>query len=192
METISFEKIAERAECLKKVDPNDTYHKAYFHFVNYFTGKSTLSEHDLIIGASFTYAWMPTIMHFKSDTFESAVGILNKAKKSERISSEELLILKSLINNSLVGVSKLLHFINPEIYAIWDSKVCNCLTGKSYKQKVESIDQYWCYLDLCVRVIKNPQFAKIHDDFVKRIGYQISPMRTVEQILFITSKNPIK
>ena len=91
---------------------------------------------------------MPTILNFKSTEFERAVEIINKAKKPERITDDEILILKRLINNSLVGVSKLLHFINPNVYAIWDSRVCNFLTGRSHQQKVENTSLFWSYLDL--------------------------------------------
>ena len=77
---------------------------------------------------------MPTILNYKSNEFDTAVEILNRAKNNPRISTDDILLLKQLINNSLVGVSKLLHYIN-SVYAIWDSRVCNFLTGKSYNQK---------------------------------------------------------
>ena len=118
---------------------------------------------------------MPTILHFKSDKFQEAITILNKAKNTERISTKELELLIKLINNSLVGTSKLLHFINPDVYAIWDSRVCKFLTGKSHKQKVEKIDLFWSYLDLCKRVSQSQQFEKIHQAFIKKIGYKVSP-----------------
>jgi len=88
-------------------------------------------------------------------------------------------------------VSKLLHFINPEVYAIWDSRVCNFLTGKSHKQKVEKLDLYLSYLDLCIRIKTDPEFSKIHRKFEEKVGYKLSPMRTVEQIMFISSNDPL-
>ena len=177
--------------CLANEDPNNTYHKSYKYFVSYFSDKSQLTESDLVVGANFTYGWMPTILNFKSNEFDSAVRIINKAKKPERITDEEILLLKRLINNSLVGVSKLLHFINPDVYAIWDSRVCNFLTGKSHKQKIEKISLFWSYLDLCQRVRKHPEFELIHKSFIDIIGYKVSPMRTLEQIMFINSNEPL-
>lgn len=135
MDKISEEQILQRAACLAKQDPSHTYHKSYRYFVSFFSDKHYLAEADLIIGASFTYGWMPTILNFKSNEFDSAVTIINKAKGPQRISDDELVLLKSLVNNSLVGVSKLLHFVNPHVYAIWDSRVCTLLTGTSYAQK---------------------------------------------------------
>lgn len=191
MNTITADMILDRSNCLKQENPESTYHKSYFYFVEYFADKEIITEQDLVIGSNFTYGWMPTIMNFKSKDFESAIEILNKAKEVKRISSEEILLLKKLINNSLVGVSKLLHFINPNVYAIWDSRVCNFLTGKSYKQKVENIDTFWLYLDLCKRVAQSPRFEEIHNSFIDRIGYEFSTMRTIEQVMFNNSNTPL-
>ena len=191
MDNISTKKILERSTCLEVDNHEDRYNKSYYHFVNYFSGKDELTEQDLVVGANFTYGWMPTILNFKSDEFATAVSILNEAKRPNRISDENIKTLKRLINNSLVGVSKLLHFINPEVYAIWDSRVCNFLTGKSHKQKVEKIELFWSYLDLCQRVSSDPEFNAIHERHVEKTGFQVTPMRTVEQIMFICSNEPL-
>jgi len=192
MDSIRSEEILTRAHLLDNEDPEHSYHKSYFHFINYFAGRNELTEQDLVIGSNFTYGWMPTILNFKSDEFDLAVAALNRARATTRISSPDLMVLKGLINNSLVGVSKLLHFINPQVYAIWDSRVCNFLTGKSYKQKVENIELFWSYLDLCVRVVRAPEFERIQTRFANHIGYAISPMRIPEQIMFLSSNDPIR
>jgi hypothetical protein len=192
MDNIRPEEILCRAHLLDNENPEHSYHKSYFHFINYFAGIDEITEQELVIGSNFTYGWMPTILNFKSNDFELAEDALNRARAAARISSVDLMILKGLINNSLVGVSKLLHFINPTVYAIWDSRVCNFLTGKSHKQKVENIDRFWSYLDLCERVAQELDFAQIHTRFANRLGYPISPMRTLEQIMFLASNEPIR
>jgi hypothetical protein len=171
MENIQSEEILNKAHLLDNEDPGHSYHKSYRHFINYFAERNEITEQDLVIGSNFTYGWMPTILNFKSRDFDLAVAALNRAKMTTRISSADLMLLKGLINNSLVGVSKLLHFINPQVYAIWDSRVCNFLTGKSHKQKVEKIDLYWSYLDLCERVTHAPQFERIHTRFANRLNF---------------------
>lgn len=35
----------------------------------------------------------------------------------------DLSMLKGFANNSTVGASKVLHFLNPKVYSIWDSRV---------------------------------------------------------------------
>ncbi len=191
MKSIQVSEVLERAIFLENDSTQDSYNKSYCHFVKYFKDKQQLTEHDLIIAANFTYGWMPTILEFKSDEFDLAVSIVNKAKQSKRISDEELLVLKKLMNNSIVGVSKILHFINPNVYAIWDSRVCNFLTGKAHAYKVQKSGLFWAYLDLCQKVAAAPEFEVIHRNYQEKVGYEITPMRTVEQIMFICSNNPI-
>lgn len=192
MENIQTYEILDLANCLERDNEADSYNKSYYHFVKYFEGKKEITEHDLVVGANFTYGWMPTILNFKSDEFSSAIAILNQAKESERISNEQLYTLKQLINNSLVGVTKLLHFINPIVYAIWDSRVCNFLTGKAHKYKIETSHLFWSYLDLCNRVSLDPAFEPIHEKYKEKVGFEITPMRTIEQIMFINSNEPIR
>ena len=93
-------------------------------------------------------------------------------------------------NNSLVGASKILHFINPDVYVIWDSRVCSFLKELSEKPcNVTSIKYYWSYLDLCKEVSLDPKFQPVHEKNKTKLGYEITPMRTVEQIMFIGSKH---
>ena len=168
IENIQANKVLEHASCLESNNLEDRYNKSYLHFLKYFEGQEILTEHELVIGANFTYGWMPTILNFKSDEFISAVSILNKARGSEKISNEELMTLKKLVNNSLVGASKLLHFVNPNVYAIWDSRVCNFLTGVSHKYIVEKPELFWAYLNLCERISFDKSFQPIHEKYTKR------------------------
>jgi len=188
MKDIAIEAVLNRAGCLEVSNQEDKYNKSYFHFVEYFRNRQELTEHDLIIAANFTYGWMPTILNFKTNEFGKSVSILNQCKSNIRISDDDLKTLKKLINNSLVGTSKLLHFINPDVYAIWDSRVCKFLTGKS---KVENIQSYWDYLDLCHRIKQDSKFLDIHTKHKNRVGFDFSPMRTIEQIMFINSNKPL-
>ena len=190
MQKITGKQMLQRSSCLSNEDPSHTYHKSYKYFVSYFSERSELTEFDLVIGANFSYGWMPTILNFKSSEFDKAVKIINKAKNSERITDEEILILKRLINNSLVGASKLLHFINPDVYAIWDSRVYSFLKRR-VREKFNHVGTFWFYLDLCQRVKNQPEFWAIHNSFVEKIGYKVSPMRTIEQIMFINSNDPL-
>lgn len=192
MKDIEAREILDRAVFLENDNTQKNYNKSYYHFIKYFESKKQLTEHDLVIAANFTYGWMPTILEFKSDDFVLAVSIINKAKGSNRVSDEELLILKKLMNNSIVGVSKILHFINPNVYAIWDSRVCNFLTGKAHAYKVQKSGLFWAYLDLCQKIAAAPEFEIIHRKYQEKVGYEITPMRTVEQIMFICSNNPIR
>lgn len=114
-------------------DGNICYNRTYPVLLN-------LGEHyrqpqnidDIKLLALATYGWMPTIldnMGYKANlpyerweqrvvTALSNVRDLGSLMRAGRVS-----ILKKFTNNSYVGLSKFLHFIYPNNFAIWDSNV---------------------------------------------------------------------
>ncbi len=180
---------------LKNMTKEDTlsYDKSYDAFLRYFSSKDVITEDDLIISSNFTYGWMPTILNFKDTNFSECVEILNKSKTVDRLEKYEIEALKRLINNSLVGSSKLLHFINPEKYAIWDSRVCNFLSGSTSKHFIEKSEIFFEYLDICLEVIGNDKYETlIYQPYMQIMNNKnASKMKSIEQIMFLNSNNGI-
>lgn len=172
------------------IDKEDSYLFAYPAFLTYFQGETLITEQDLIIGIHFTYGWMPTIFKFgNTDKISSALEILNRAKADELLSTDELQILKSLFKNSLVGTSKLLHFINPNVFTIWDSRVFRYLTQQyPTNEKMGNCAAYLDYLEFCKKLIADPQFVVCKADVEEQVGYTISAMRTVELVMFMRGR----
>lgn len=168
-----------------------SYLISYPVFVDFFSKEEELLEKDLIIGIHFTYGWMPTILEFKTDKFKEAVTILNKVKTDKNLETLEYDLLKGLFNNSIVGTSKLLHFINPKKYAIWDSRVCKCINKyTSLQLKPNKVADYEKYLELLNRIeqslaLRNSDF---HKNTNKQIGYEVTVYRAIELVLFIQDK----
>jgi hypothetical protein len=128
---------------------------------------------------------MPTILNINTEKIEEATIILNKAKKWIKPTYKELETLKICFNNSLVGSSKLLHFINPEIFAIWDSRVCRYLLQKKpHSYIIENINIYMDYLIFCESIIKDNKFKNIKNIMEEKIWYTTSNMRAIELIFF--------
>ncbi|MDD3769374.1 MAG: hypothetical protein PHV10_02055 [Sulfuricurvum sp.] len=169
-----------------------TYDKSYVYFLKYFENKNILTEEDLIISANFTYGWMPTILNFKSNKFNECVDILNVSKTKNRLEYEEIKTLKTLVNNSLVGTSKLLHFINPDKYAIWDSRVCKFLSNVTHKYFIEQIDIYFSYLDICKELTQKQDYDFIHQRYIQCVGHDATKMKSIEQLMFLSSEEPLK
>jgi len=164
---------------------NQSYTISYPEFLKYFRDIKTITRHNLIIGINFTYGWMPTIFDFRSEEFDRALNILNRAKKGEIPTIIELNLLKNLLNNSLVGTSKLLHFINPNIFAIWDSRVYRYLTGdEPYNHKIGNCDKYLDYLEFCEYLIKQNKFKEVQKRIEMIIGYSMTPFRITELIMY--------
>lgn len=160
----------------------ENYLQAYSYFLNYFRKIDRIQLDDIVIGISFTYSWMPTILK-KIDltNSENLILILNKVKNGEVISIEEINLLKQAFNNSLVGTSKLLHFINPNKYAIWDSRVFKFLSGeKSYISKFKEAEIYIEYLQLLDNLKLEEDFNIFFTIIQHKVGYEISEYRALE------------
>ncbi len=159
---------------------------SYVEFIKYFEDIDVLSIHNLIIGINFTYGWMPTIFNFKSKEFDNALNILNLAKKGVRPNDKELNTLKKCFNNSLVGTSKLLHFINPNRFAIWDSRIYRYLKSEEpHKYRVENTKSYIDYLAFCDTVINRIEYSTIHKSLEDKIGYQMTKYRTIDLLMYL-------
>ena len=168
--------------------------RSYPEFIKYFKNVQLFDIHHLIIGSHFIYGWMPTILNLNiNENNENLLySYLFEAKNGVLLKPVELATLKECINNSLVGTSKLLHFINPKVYAIWDSKIYKYFYPN--KKSTYGIDQPSIYLDYLAElkeITNNKEFQnllfKIESYF--DLDYQITPFRAVELLIFEIQKN---
>jgi hypothetical protein len=170
---------------------NKSDYISYLEFVKYFSDLTEIKKHNLIIGINFSYGWMPTCFDFRSDNFKDAVDILNRTKQGMVPTVEELMLLKGLFNNSLVGTSKLLHFINPNIIAIWDSRVYRYLTEQEYYEDRKGIcEAFLDYLKFCDLLTQPNEYNQIHSFIEGQVGYPMTKLRTAELIMYSKGAKP--
>ena len=186
---VSFECLAGDEQQMK-VSPEDTYLISYREFLAFFANLQTITRHDLVVGANMVYGWMPRILTFHGSDMEAAfadaVRILNRARGQSPVTSAEIGRLKGLIDNSVVATSKLLHFVNPNVYAIWDSRVCKYIHGTAYQ--VGSIECYCEYLDICRQLVAHLGFPALHASINSKIGYDVSSYRAVEIVMYSAAR----
>lgn len=181
-----------RAHKLKNPDfltRDMSYLTVYPFFVQYFFSLQKIEIDNLIIGAHSVYSWMPTILrNLRLDHSEKVLEILNQVKINKEISEKDLLELRSCVNNSLVGVSKLLHFINPEKYPIWDTHICTYLYHNSARSFVNNPRQYLEYTQYINSLIRELEFNDFYTEIItdlKRGGYgTVSRIRALELAIF--------
>jgi len=160
-----------------------SYDVSYPEFLEYFRRVSLLERHHLIIAANFSYGWMPTILDFRSDCFDDAVKLLERARISGDLGVDELFTLACVVNNSIVGVSKLLHFASPASYAIWDSRVATYL-GARLQSREKGAEQYLRYNECCRLLCDSHEVGVVTERVSSVIGYQLQPMRALELVMF--------
>ncbi|CAM4370232.1 hypothetical protein [Gillisia limnaea] len=163
---------------------NNSYINTYSEFIKYFRQIETIEKHHLIISSHFVYGWMPTILSLNQENLPKVLELLNQAKKGYLLTAPELDILKNSINNSLVGLSKLLHFIRPEVYAIWDSRIFKFLTGKKSTYGIGKPTAYLNYIQDLKRITNQKEFDQLFQIIQESFDYRISKLRAIEIVMF--------
>lgn len=190
MKNLNFETIFKDAEKFILTE-NDSYIQTYTEFIKYFDkiNAGEIDEHNLVIASHFVYGWMPTIIHLDLEQKDKVLFLLNAVKSGHILTVKELEILKKSINNSLVGLSKLLHFINPRDYAIWDSRIFRYLTEKKSSYGIDRPQLYLDYLNGIKNIAENKDYGKLHDLISRNFEYDIYPTRAIEITMFETDRN---
>ena len=164
------------------------YVTTYPYFVDYFKSIDQITLNELVISSHFVYGWMPTIVNLNLDSKQSFLKSLNNAKNGQMLSEGELVNGKSCINNSTVGLSKLLHFVNPENYAIWDSRIFRFITGKKSTYGISEPNNYIAYLEFLKCLTRDSLFTKFHAIVNENIGYDVTKIRALELVMFEADK----
>ena len=178
-----------------KLSEETSYHISYPEFIKYLKDKKTITKHELIIASHFVYSWMPTILKIDLSNVKEVLYILNKVKSIANypIQLEELQVLKQCINNSLVGVSKLLHFIRPDDFTIWDSRILRYTTGQKSPYHIGNESLYLEYLSKIKKIAEHKNFKKVDQIITKQLKERklfskVSPLRVIELVMFETDK----
>lgn len=166
----------------------DSYLETYPEFIQYFRNIDRIERHHLIISSHFIYGWMPTILNIDLKSINEVLRLLNEVKSGKLLTVEELMILKKCINNSLVGLSKLLHFINPRSYAIWDSRIFRYLTEKKSSYGIDNPNTYLEYLNGIKSMSEHQDYRILHNFIESKFEYKIEPMRAIEIVMFETDR----
>ena len=180
---LTFEKLWTDAQRFSIIG-NNSYIETYPEFLKYFDSINLIEKHHLIISSHFVYGWMPTIIHINTKEIDKVLSLLNAVKAGHRLALEDLEILKTCINNSMVGLSKLLHFTNPEEYAIWDSRIYRYITGKKTQYGIDKTVNYSEYLRRIREISNHQDYPALHLMIEKHFCYLLTSMRAIEILIF--------
>ena len=182
---------------IKQRIASDAYSMAYPAVRSHFMCINNLDWDAAVIGLHLVYGWMPTIprlskiMRWEDKQKQQLLSCLNDARNGKVPDVHHLHTLKSFCNNSLVGGSKLLHFLNPERFPIWDSRVAKVFLQKPnvQSQKVNSIEVWNIYRETLAGWQATPRVqAKCEE--LKRLGIflgGVTYLRLIELVMFHTT-----
>lgn len=139
-------------DIISKIE-SDPYAVAYKSLNSGFFDKIEIDWDSLIVALHIVYGWMPTIPKLDktfslNETEKSILLKYVKDIKNDTLLSDEMLplsIIKTFCNNSIVGGSKLLHFINPNSIPIWDRRVAKVFLIDGKQWNVNNIDHFLLY-----------------------------------------------
>ena len=118
---------------------------------------------DVEIGAHAVYGWMPTILK-RVDLSKNKALLLfahewKNRKKIDWTRAKKALEGNTIdlraINNSVVGTSKFLHFVAPEIFPIWDSRIARVFDLIDRSQ-INNPSNYMAYCDAVHQRLREP------------------------------------
>lgn len=175
-----------------RIIADDSYVVSYPYLLEYFSSKPSLDAGDIVRGAHMIYGWMPTALKLHlnqgKNGLDGAVHILTKAKAGGVLSDEEIKALAGVVNNSLVGATKLLHFVAPNHFPIWDSRVYSFLHEEiPHYYRLNSINAYRQYVSLLNELVVRRDFPAFHASVKRKLGYSVSPLRALELVMFLNA-----
>ncbi len=159
---------------------------------------SDFREHAIMAVAHMAYGWMPAtltkcdindeIKHKDKKTILHAFHVKTSGDAKNFVIGFE----SSPINGSCVGLSKSLHFINPEFFPIWDSNVAKKFGKQGHHYQMKNIQVFGCYLDFCHSVLESQTVVEalntVQNLFCRYAGYKVGKIRALEFMLFVIGK----
>lgn len=196
-ECLTLEFFADLAHKLKAQSQTNQLLTTYGPMLEFAERNKTKIDETTLIGlAHMAYGWMPTMIQnisikdFSDWECSITTGSLDKMF---------LMNVMSLTNDSIVGASKLLHFLNPDLYPIYDSRVYKTILGKEKHNYSKDVENYICYARKLRLLVKAPKgdstILKIEKELEKKkfIPSKCSKIRILEVCLYASaSKNSSK
>ncbi len=172
----------------------DPYSMAYGSLLPHFSKRRTLTWDDAVVGLHIVYGWMPTIpklggiMQWEQQRKSDLTATLTRTVNGHVPTDDELAELMAFSNNSMVGASKLLHFLNPSTFPIWDSRVARAFFNrpKVYSYQVNKAGRWKLYQATLTNWLNDQQVKSRCAELKQLAGHLagLTNLRLVELVLF--------
>lgn len=175
------------------------YLSSYPAILEHFEAIERFTANQFVTAAHIVYGWMPTILELNFNSLPEALPVMEAARRGLVLTASQIAQLAGTVNNSVIGASKLLHFTNPSVYPIWDSRVFQFLNRsdtapalKGHHYQVNKATLYETYAQTCREVAVTTDFQPTYDSLIEQFrdlpGYEtfkITPLRALEYIMFM-------
>lgn len=192
-------RLSRDAKIIKRIS-SDHYSKAYPILLDRLKVKNDkITWEQAIFALHVVYGWMPTIpqlkriMDWPDIEKENFIKILNKILADKNTECENFNKVKEFANNSAVGASKLLHFLSPRAFPIWDSRVAKAFFSREnvpYNQ-INKPTNWKNYTETLREWIKKTDVINRCNEIRSSVSFldKVSNTRIVELVLFHKTKS---
>lgn len=179
---------ASEANSFDGLDPFD-YREGYIALVRMFADHVRTNDYySVLAGANAVYGWMTTILKkgVARPLWEARRGALELLRSASDWPTARTVVESNrdvlhLVNGSVVGTSKFLHFLNPGVFPIWDSNIRLCFAGTAFPRS--DADAFPLYVDAVWDALNvSPALPRPYVEFV---GQDALPVRRLELLLFL-------
>jgi len=145
--------------------------------------------------ALMIYGWMPRVLRIDPEHIQAAIEQMVEARNIN-IANHVEIDIQPIADclHSVVGASKLLHFINPEVFPIWDSRIQAFCGRVNTHHAMRTLGNYLQYIDDVHSIAEQQDFHDFYNDYhaanTQRleqsniIPYQVSAIRAIEASAF--------
>lgn len=147
--------------------------------------------------ALMAYGWMPRVARLEPEYVPHARTALAAARKRwapSPTANSDIVHPVAACVRSVVGASKVLHFVNPNRFPIWDNRVETFRRGKAVPARSMNVPNYLLYVKNVDAIRTDRGFSSFHAELsealatrLRKLGikpYAISPVRAVECAAF--------
>lgn len=141
------------------------------------------------------YSWMGRgiLSDFSSavERYKEVRLTIGEVQRTGHLDKNQLTSIVDVCNRSVVACSKYLHFLRPDKFAIWDSRVCASIFGRRvHHYQINNIDNLLGYFDW-IRSL--PASGSSLDEICTYLGIERSTgqLRAKEFVLFMSTAGAV-
>ena len=192
VEVLSLDFFINLAYGLEELSPNNQLLTTYGPMLEFAQRAISKFDKTMLVGlAHMAYGWMPTMI--QNIALEGNPSEWKKQITKGCVDGSFLSEVTRLTNDSIVGASKLLHFVNPKLYPIYDSRVYKTILGKPKHNLSKDINNYISYTNKLRSLVmdrKNiTKISRIKKELVRKnfIPAKCSKIRVLEVCLYASA-----
>jgi hypothetical protein len=184
--------ISERANS-RQIIAGDRYLEIYPELLNGVQSLLPLTRQNLVLVAHAVFGWMPTQLRVNVTQLDHALNITEQVLLDpNQITVNALPVLASTFQtvrgNSVVAASKVLHFLAPDHFPVWDRLVAK--TWGLQASGSQAAANYHGFLQACREFIAHPDGKQACATLRQRLvqagySYPMSNMRIIELAFFL-------